>query len=102
MLVEQFGDAGCGADGDGGLDRDDCRPGQERGQLADGVEEVGEVVGAVGLLGGAHADEVEVGDAGGLGVGGGEPQLAKGSVLGEEAVEATTWPSDFPGSGKLV
>lgn len=68
-LVQQVADAGRGADGDGRLHRDDGRVPDAWCELADGGEQVGEVVGVLaGLLRGADPDEVQVG------VGGGPPR----------------------------
>nr|AHE40238.1 hypothetical protein pFRL6_151 [Streptomyces sp. F12] len=87
-LVEEVADAGCGADRNGRLHRDDGRTLDTGCELADGGEQVGEVIGVLaGLLQGADADEVQVGEDGGLRVGGGELQPARRGMAGEHVVE---------------
>src|SRR5699024_4471500 len=78
-----------GADRDGGATHDHSGPGQVWGELLDGGVDIAQVgrTGVVALRG-PDADQVQVGEFGGLGEGCGETQAAGLHVLGEYFVEA--------------
>jgi hypothetical protein len=88
VLADQLLDPFGGADRHGGIADDERLAGEVLREVGDGCLDVLQVgAHAVGALRGAHADEVHVGEVGGLGVGGAEPQPPGRQVAAQQLVE---------------